>query len=372
MEGQDLQQSLDISLTTSRTPGQLIRKRLLKNKPAVFGLIAIIAALFVSIFAYTFIPDNTPHANDGHIELKKLTPFSTVNFISTPTIPNTKTSFIVKLFSGFPAFDKKTPIDSSKQIDHNIILYTYRGLGKYTDTLQVSGQEIKSTSSTYLLGTDQAGRDVLSRLILGTRISLSIGFIAVLISLLIGVSIGACAGYFRGWIDQVLMWFTTVIWSIPGIMLVISISIALESSGIWVTFMAVGLTMWVEVARVVRGQFIEIREKSFVEAAQTLGASSFHIIRKHILPNILGPIIVIATSNFAAAILIEAGLSFLGLGVQPPTPSWGLMVHEGFQLMGTKNSWHLILFPSLAISILVLAFNLLGNGLRDAFDPKSN
>jgi peptide/nickel transport system permease protein len=210
----------------------------------------------------------------------------------------------------------------------------------------------------------------MSRLIFGTRISLGIGLIAVIISLFLGVLIGAVAGFFGGVIDSAIMWFMTVVWSIPSVMLVIAISLALQSKGIWVAFVAVGLTSWVEIARVVRGQIMSIKEKTYVEAAKAMGFSNARIIFKHILPNLLGPIIVISSSNFANAILTEAGLSFLGLGVQPPMPSWGMMVNEGFHAIGTQNSWHLILFPSLAISILVLSFNLLGNGLRDAYDPQ--
>jgi peptide/nickel transport system permease protein len=225
--------------------------------------------------------------------------------------------------------------------------------------------------SKYLLGTDRAGRDILSRLIYGARISLSIGLISVLISLFLGLSLGSIAGFFGGRIDSFLLWFMSVVWSIPGIMLVIAISIALQSRGVWVAFVAVGLTMWVEVARVVRGQILSIKEKTYIEAAKALGIGNFRIVYTHIFPNIIGPIIVIATANFAAAILLEAGLSFLGLSVQPPTPSWGNMIFEGFSMLGTRNSWHMVVFPGLAISLIVLSFNLLGNGLRDAFDPKT-
>ena len=368
--------TINTTATNKNTPSFIIRKKLIRNKPVLYGLYAIFIAIFISLFSYILIPDNSPNANNGLIELKKLPPFSSVQVVKIKRKKLTERNFFTSVFTGFTKDYKLIPIDGYSANDKTIVVDIYRGLGKYKDSINVSNLyasniEESVESKFFMFGTDQAGRDVFSRLLLGTRISLSIGFIAVIISLVVGITIGAMAGFFRGWVDQVLMWFTTVIWSIPGIMLVISISIALESSGVWVTFMAVGLTMWVEVARVVRGQIIDIRVKSFVEAAQTIGAGNFHIITRHILPNIIGPIIVIATSNFAASILIEAGLSFLGLGVQPPTPSWGLMVHEGFQLMGTKNSWHLILFPSLAISILVLAFNLLGNGLRDAFDPKS-
>jgi peptide/nickel transport system permease protein len=185
------------------------------------------------------------------------------------------------------------------------------------------------------------------------------------------VAVGAIAGYAGGWLDSLLLGVMTVVWSIPGIMLVIAISLAFGSKGVWTSFVAVGLTMWVDVARVVRGQMLSLREKTFVEAGRVLGLPTSRLLIWHLLPNLLGPLIVIATSNFAAAILLEAGLSFLGLGVQPPAPSWGLMVNEGFQLLGTRAGLWLTLLPGMAISLLVLSFNLLGNGLRDAYDPKT-
>jgi len=222
----------------------------------------------------------------------------------------------------------------------------------------------------YILGTDKNGRDMLSRLIYGTRVSLSIGFVSVLISIFIGVFLGAMAGFFRGAIDSFILWIMTVIWSIPSIMLVISISIALGSKSFWVVFIAVGLTTWVDVSRVVRGQILSLREKEFVEAARALGFNNYRIILKHIIPNIIGPLIVIASANFATSILVEAGLSFLGLGVQPPTPSWGMMVHDGFDSIGTQHGWYLAFIPGICIMLTVLAFNLFGNGLRDAFDPR--
>lgn len=227
----------------------------------------------------------------------------------------------------------------------------------------------------FLLGTDRQGRDVLSRLIIGFRISLFVGAFAVLIALLVGVSLGSIAGFFGGRIDRVIVWFMTVVWSIPSIMLVIAISLALQSKSLWVTFLAVGLTNWVEVARVVRGQIMALKKAPYIEAARAIGAPRRHILLRHMLPNVLGAIVVQASANFAYAILIEAGLSFLGLGVQPPTPSWGMMVNEGYEVIGLSASStgsHLLWAPSFCIFITVLAFNLLGNAMRDAIDPKSN
>ena len=216
----------------------------------------------------------------------------------------------------------------------------------------------------FLLGTDKFGRDILSRLIVGTRVSLSVGLITVIISLTIGLILGSLAGYFRGRVDDVIMWFINIIWSIPTLLLVFAITLAL-GKGFWQVFIAVGLTMWVSVARLVRGQVMAIRELEYIEATRALGFSHTRTIVRHIWPNIMGPVMVLAASNFASAIVIEAGLSFLGVGVQPPQPSWGLMIKENYNFIITQNPM-LALAPGFAIMLLVLAFNLLGNGLRDA------
>jgi peptide/nickel transport system permease protein len=237
-----------------------------------------------------------------------------------------------------------------------------------TEPLKIYIMKERVITRHYLLGTDQFGRDMLSRLLIGTRVSLSVGFISVVISLLIGILLGSIAGFFRGWIDDVIMWFINVVWSIPTLLLVIAITFAL-GKGFWQVFVAVGLTMWVEVARVIRGQIISIREKEYVEAGRALGYRNGRIIFRHILPNVLAPVIVISAANFASAILIEAGLSFLGIGVQPPMPSWGSMIKENYPYI-ILDSAYLAILPGVAIMIMVLAFMLIGNALRDALDVK--
>ena len=225
---------------------------------------------------------------------------------------------------------------------------------------------------TYWLGTDKFGRDILSRLIIGVRVSLSVGLISVGISLFIGIFLGAVAGYFKGWLDGVIMWVINVFWSIPTLLLAMGLYIgagSLIENKLVMIFIAVGLTMWVDTARIVRGQFLSLREMEFVSAAKSLGFNNARIIFKHILPNILGPIIVVACANFASAILVESGLSYIGLGIQPPAPSWGSMLNEYKDFIDT-NKAYLALFPGVAIMLLVLAFNLVGNGLRDALDVK--
>jgi peptide/nickel transport system permease protein len=336
-----------------RSPGYYVRQRLWANKPAVAGLVFIGLCALVALLGYWVLPDNSPDANNGLVQLQKQLPGFTTTLwqVPDPTALPPGNALQVWLHGQPPQAKDELATGNETSLTNHEKQVTIR--------------------RTYWLGTDKAGRDELSRLLLGTRISLGIGLVAVLISLVLGVGVGAVAGYFGGWVDSALLGLMTVVWSIPGIMLVIAISLALDSKGVWVSFVAVGLTMWVDVARVVRGQVLGLRSATFIEAGRVLGLPTSRLIFAHLLPNLRGPLIVLATSNFAAAILLEAGLSFLGLGVQPPAPSWGLMVKEGYDLLGTQAGLWLTLLPGLAISLLVLSFNLLGNGLRDAFDPKT-
>ena len=245
----------------------------------------------------------------------------------------------------------------------------------YDESVEVSNKDLKKEAPeaieqrTYYLGTDTFGRDLLSRLMGGVIFSLSVGFISVLISLVIGITLGAIAGYYRGWVDNIIMWFVNVIWSIPTLLMVIAITLVMGKGFVQV-FIAVGLTMWVEVARVVRGQVISTRELDYVEAGKALGYSEFRIISKHILPNIIGPVIVISAANFASAILIEAGLSFLGIGTQIPMPSWGMMIKDHYPFITTELAY-LAVIPGICIMVMVLSFMLIGNRLRDIYDVRT-
>lgn len=346
-------------------------RRLKKNKGAVFGLIIIAVAVLVSLFAYFLAPDPSPYANRIILETGGEKPGYTRQFIKVKKEKQVHTTgFFQQLFNGKEDKYYYVPVNSYTTSGDSLIAQKYIDEGVAERQVWHRHQLAPSPAVQlhYYLGTDKYGRDILSRIIVGTRVSLSVGLITVIISLSIGLVLGSLAGYYRGRTDEIIMWFINVIWSIPTLLLVFAITLAL-GKGFWQVFIAVGLTMWVNVARLVRGQVLAEREKEYVEATRALGFSGIRTIVRHIWPNIMGPVMVIAASNFASAIVIEAGLSFLGVGVQPPMPSWGLMIKENYNFIITQNPM-LALAPGFAIMLLVLAFNLVGNGLRDALNVR--
>lgn len=316
-----------------------------------------------------------------HLSIHSQKPGFTTRMLVIPEKRKTQQSAFQRLFSGDVNPDTQIPISGYTIRNGQLSVQEYRGEGfaglEKTISLNsfpagMSAQEIANTyivTKKFLLGTDKYGRDLLSRLLIGARISFSIGFVAVFISLAIGILLGAMAGYYGGKIDTFITWLINITWSIPTLLMVIAITLAL-GKGFWQVFIAVGLTMWVEVARIVRGQVMSVKEMPYITAAKTLGFTGGRIILKHVLPNVMAPVIVMASSNFASAILVESGLSFLGVGAQPPMPSWGGMIkdHYSYIILGKP---YLALIPGIAIMSLVMAFMLMGNALRDALDVKN-
>lgn len=352
----------------------LLQLAIQKFKKNIIGMVCfwfIVICGFIAVFGYLLAPDNSANANQMHLEIHSKKPGFSVLMLTIPSKDKASQSFLDKIFYGNKNTHTEIPIQSYTVQNNQLKYINYAdGLTKSVDvSLFDSNPEKYIQQRTFYFGTDKYGRDLLSRLIIGTRISFFIGFIAVLISLLIGISLGALAGYFGGRIDAFIMWIINITWSIPTLLLVIAITLAI-GKGYWQVFIAVGFTMWVEVARVVRGQVMTTKQQQYIEAARALGFSNFRIIFRHILPNIMAPVIVISAANFAAAILIESGLSFLGIGAQPPTPSWGAIIknHYNYIILGKP---YLALIPGLAIMSLVMAFMLMGNTLRDTLDVKN-
>ena len=372
----------------------------LKNPLIGFAFLIISFALIISVLGANIRPDASFDANNQIPQISRQPPGTTISFLKVRKNKEVaQKNFLEKLFFGGqeqiytlePFYDYK--FSGSKIIireftaDSSSLDYkpTYKSfeLVNVINNLNNSNLSLETDYSlfinkvknenieikTYYFGTDKHGRDLLSRLMAGTIISLSIGLVSVLISLFLGLFLGAVSGYFGGIVDDVILWFINVVWSIPGLLLVISLILVL-GKGFVTVFIAVGLTMWVELARVVRGQVISLREMDYILAGKALGFSNYRIIMKHIIPNIFDPIIVICAANFASAILIEAGLSFLGIGVQIPTPSWGAIIDQHKEYIVHADKSYLALFPGFLIIILVFSFMILGHHLREVLSQK--
>ncbi len=364
--------------------------RKLTGKPSAIAALAIIGlTTFIAIFAYLFAPDDTPNANRMVVELGAREPGFTKKLLY---VPNTaaiteEENALAGIFSGTASAYSAVPINkywfesdklfAAHYIDEGLqdtLSYAVPYLAGVQNASLTSRQQQQFIEeelvreTTFYLGTDRYGRDILSRLLIGARVSLAVGFIAVLLSITIGILLGSLSGYYGGVIDNTVMWLINILWAIPTLLLVFAITLTI-GKGFWQIFIAIGLTMWVSAARLIRGQVMALKEMEYITAAKALGLKDSRIIFRHILPNIAGPVMVIAASNFATAILIEAGLSFLGIGVQPPMPSWGLMIKEHYNFLLTNRPL-LAIVPGIAIMLLVYAFNILGNALRDVLDVR--
>jgi peptide/nickel transport system permease protein len=371
-----------------KKPQQNMGQKLVAKPQAVIALAIIACTIMIALLAYFLAPDASPNANRMIVELGAKKPGFTKDLLLVPKQHSEeKPGLFTRFLSGHNDHYHYVPINHYHFVENNLVVSHFIDEGLQDTILyplpKVLPAEQKSLSleeqkafirhkqikkHTFYLGSDRYGRDILSRLLIGARVSIGVGLVAVLLSLTIGVFLGAVAGYFGGWIDRVVMFVINIFWSVPTLLLVFALTLTL-GKGFWEIFVAIGLTMWVGAARLIRGQVLVLREMDYVIAAKAIGASHSRIIIKHILPNIAGPIIVVAASNFAAAILIEAGLSFLGIGIQPPQPSWGLMIKEHYNFLITHQPLAAII-PGLAIILLVYAFNILGNALRDVMDVR--
>lgn len=349
------------------------------------SLYIISAACLIAVFAYPLAPDGSPGAARMLKELKAKPPGFSRQFLKVPLrqAPRKK-SFIAALFTGAEPSCSLVPVNDFFFARDTLVVQHYIGLG-VQDTLvfllkhlqpptsnfqqslgrqqrQVAGEAI--TRRTFLLGTDRYGRDILSRIIIGTRISLGVGFVAMLISLGIGLLLGVLAGYCRGWVDHLVMYLANVLTAIPWPLLAFGITLSL-GRGFWQIAVAVGLVMWAGTARLVREEVLVLREREWVRSAQLLGLSNMRILIRHILPNMAASLLALAAANVASGMLAEAGLSFLGIGMQPPAPSWGGMMREQWAFLPAGRA-ALALIPGVALVVLAGAFQMLSHLLREA------
>ena len=343
----------------------------IKKTPLYISVLIISLFFFISLFCYFIIPDKTINANSINLTIKSQKPGYKKMFFE-----NVSVNYSIKnLFFGSEKIGESYPLDDYEIINDSIIKIINYDESKKSlidekiiiitkdSNIHNNVHEIEKfiSEKKFIFGTDIYGRDLFSRIILGTRVSLSIGLMAVFISNFIGIILGLISGYYGGNIDNVIVWVINIFWSIPTLLLVIALSLAL-GKGFWQVYIAIGLSIWVDVARLVRGKVISEKNKDYIFASKVLGYNDIKILINNILPNIISPILIFSAANFASSILLESGLSFLGIGSQPPTPSWGYMIKENYQYIIFGNSY-LIIIPSIFLISMVLSFYYLSNHL---------
>lgn len=351
-------------------------KKFLKTVTGPVALVIIVAWILIAILAVILSPDKSPLADNinGNLALR---PPGTEQLVykRIDTIHSSRTNWFSDHFIGELKNYEEIPVFNYTLVGDTAELVIYdRGVPKETLFVPLNKMDSTTWKATHLFartfpwGSDKRGRDLKSQIFHGARISILVGFFSLIIALGIGITLGLVSGYYGGKVDRVIQFIISVMWTLPTFVLVLAFSVSL-GKGLWQMMLAIGLVSWVDIARLVRGQVLSIKEKEYIQATKILGFSDIRILFKHILPVMRGNILIVASSNFASAILLEAGLSFLGMGVAPPTPSWGMIIQEHFTFI-TFGKAYLALIPGVCLASLVLSVNLLSNALRDVFDER--
>ncbi|MDX2283284.1 MAG: ABC transporter permease [Bacteroidia bacterium] len=370
-------------MSDTQTQGATAWRRFRRNPAALAGLGFVVLCTWAAVFGYVLVPDGSRHANLQVLELAKQEPGARGVLLMVPLPGVPAVPWYARWLLGDAQRHQPLPLAGAADLAADAGQVYFTTLSGLRDSLPLSdfGYEAGAAPAVqdfraahvremrYWLGTDLYGRDLLSRIVLGARVSLATGLLSVLISLLLGIVLGGIAGYAGGRTDALIVWLISVMWSIPTLLLALALSFVL-GKGFWQLFVAIGVSMWVEPARLVRGQMLAARELLYVEAGRALGFPDARLLFRHMLPNLINPVIITAVANFGTAVLIESGLSFLGIGVEPPAPSWGRMVYEGYTYIVFEHARALAFFPGLALLLLIVSINLVGIGLRDAFDVR--